>query len=93
MRLYQEMKERIVELTNSRFAIQVLDATFDKPIFQTSDFVTRTGIHKPTALNLLRQLKEAGILVELRPGSGRRPAVLCLARLLNSVEGKEVFGV
>lgn len=93
MRLYREMKEQVVELTNSRFAIQVIDALFDKPVFQASDFVHRTGIPKPTALSLLRQLKKADILMELRPGSGRRPAVLCFARLLNSAEGKEVFGV
>ena len=91
MGLYQEMKAQVAELTRSGYAIAVLDALFDKPLFQTSDFVTRTGIHKPTALGLLRQLKKAGILQEIRPASGRRPGILCFARLLDSAEGREVF--
>lgn len=51
----------------------------------------RTGIHKPTAIGLLRQLKSNDILKELRPGSGRRAAVLCFPALLNIAEGKTIL--
>lgn len=40
---------------------------------------------------LLRQMKEVGILRELQPGSGRRPATLCFPRLINLAEGREVL--
>ena len=71
--------------------IDPLDAIFSKPIFETTDFITRTGINKPTALGLLRQLKSNDILKELRPGSGRRAAVLCFPELLNIAEGKTIL--
>jgi len=85
------MKARIHKITHSQYVIHVLDALFDRPIFRTTDFVRTTGIHKPTAMGLLRQLKTTGILRELRPGSGRRPAVLCFSELINIAEGKNVL--
>jgi len=90
MSLYETMKERIHEITHSQYSIQVLDSIFNRPIFKTSNFVKETGIHKPTALGLLRQLKQAGILTELQNGSGRRPAVLCFPNLVNIAEGKSI---
>ncbi len=48
--LYECMKQRITELTRSQYAITVLDALFDRPIFQSGDFVQRSGIPKQTAL-------------------------------------------
>lgn len=48
-------------------------------------------IHKPTAMGLLRQLKSENILKELRPGSGRRAAVLCFPELLNITEGRKII--
>ena len=58
------------------------------PMERKTDFMKRTNIHKPTAMGLLRQLKGAGILKELRQGSGRRAAVLCFPELLNIAEGR-----
>jgi hypothetical protein len=42
-------------------------------------------------MGLLKQLKDAGILKELRAGSGRRPAVLSFPGLINIAEGKKVL--
>jgi Fic family protein len=91
MALYEEMKLRIAEVTHSRFAIQVLDALFDRPVFQASDFVQRTEIRRATALGLLRQLRENGVIAELRPGAGSRAGTLIFAKLLNIAEGRKVF--
>jgi len=91
MNLYEEMKESITSLTHSQYAVQVLDAIFDKPLFRTSDFVQRTSIHKATAMGLLRRLKDAEILREFLPASGRRAAVLFFPELLNIIEGKTLF--
>jgi hypothetical protein len=43
------------------------------------------------AARVLRQLRDAGILRELQPGSGRRAATLCFPRLINLAEGREVL--
>lgn len=89
--LYEEMKQKITETTHSQYSLQILDAIFDKPIFKTVDFMARTGITKQTGLKLLKQIKDAGIIQELKPASGRRPAVLAFGELINIVEGKNVF--
>jgi len=91
MTLYENMKQRIVELTRSQYAIAVLDALFDKPIFQSADFVQRSGIPKQSSLPFLRTLRDAGILQVLREASGRRSAVFAFRELLNCAEGREVF--
>jgi len=91
MVLYDTMKGQIHEITHSQYTVHLLDAIFDRPIFETTDLVKRTGIHKPTAMGLLRQLKGKNILKELRPGSGRRAAILCFPELLNIAEGKKIL--
>lgn len=89
--LYEEMKQSIYEATRSQFTVHVLDAIFDRPIFSTTDLIARTQIHKPTAMSLVRQLKAADILQELRAGAGRRASVLCFPRLLNIAEGRRIL--
>ena len=93
--LYEEMKLAIQAATHSQYTVHLLDAIFSKPIFRTSDLAQRLnsefGIHEKTAPALLRQLRDAGILREIRPASGRRPATLCFARLINLAEGRQVL--
>lgn len=90
-KLYEGMKQKIQGITHSQHTMQVLDQIFNRPTFKTSDFIEETKIQKATAMTLLRQLKEAEILKEIRPNSGRRPAVLCFPDLLNVAEGKLVL--
>jgi len=91
MTLYVDMKRRITELTRSQHAMAVLDALFDRPIFQSGDFVQRTGIPKQSALPFLRTLRDAGVLQVLRESSGRRSAVPAFRDLLNCAEGREIL--
>ncbi len=95
MALYDAMKQRIHEITHSQYSVYLLDELFSRPIFKTTDLINRFseqyGIHEKTTPALLRQLKEAGVLLELQPGSGRRAAVLCFPELLNLAEGREIF--
>ena len=88
--LYNEMKRVIHEITHSQYSVHLLDAVFAHPIFETTSLIKKTGIHKPTAIGLLKQLKDAAILKELRPGSGRRPAILSFPKLINIAEGKKI---
>lgn len=89
--LYNEMKQRVTELTHSQYSLAILDAIFDRPIFQAADFITRSQIPKPTAVTVLRKLKDAGILVAIREASGSRPAVLAFCELVNQAEGRKVL--
>lgn len=93
--LYEEMKLAIQAATHSQYTVHVLDAIFSKPVFRSSDLAQQLfkefGIHEKTTPGLLRQMREAGILRELQPGSGRRPATFCFPRLINLAEGREVL--
>lgn len=89
--LYEHMKGQITELTRSPHAIAVLDTLFDRPIFQSSDFVERSNIPRPSALPFLRKLREAGILHVLREHRGQQPGVFAFRDLLNCAEGRDVL--
>jgi len=86
MALYERMKTEVPKATRSQYAIQAIDALFDRPVFQTSDFAARVGVSKSTAERILRQLREAGIVHALRPQLGRRAAVVVLTELVQIVE-------
>ena len=91
MALYDKMKHSITEVTHSQFSIRILDELFSNPIFRTTDFITKTGINKQTALSLIQKIKEAGHLTLLKEASGRRPAVFMFKELLNITEGKDML--
>jgi Fic family protein len=91
MALYEAMKEKIRDITHSQYSIQILDAIFERPIFQTSDFVRSTKIPKQTAMPLLRQLRDENILTVLRKSSGRRPGIFAFPELFNIAEGQKIF--
>lgn len=93
--LYEEMKQAIQAATHSQYTVHMLDAIFSRPVFRSSDLAQQLfrefGIHEKTTPGLLRQMKDAGILQELQPGRGQRPATLCFPKLINLAEGHEVF--
>ncbi|HAJ78969.1 MAG TPA: cell filamentation protein Fic [Fibrobacteres bacterium] len=91
MALYEDMKKRITEITRSQYAIKILDALFDYPVFSTSDFLRQTGIPKQTAMPLVQKIRDAHILKSLREASGTVPAILVFSDLLNIAEGKKVL--
>ena len=89
--LYDSMKQKIQNITHSQYTVNLLDALFSSPIFDTTALVQKTGIQKATAMRLLRKLKENKIIMELRPSSGRRLAILSFPELINITEGKKVL--
>ena len=91
LKLYREKKHWIMEKTRSQYAVRALDWFFNRPIFRTSDFVQTSDIPRPTANRIVAIAKEGGLLRELRPGRGRRAAVLAFPELLNIAEGEAVF--
>jgi Fic family protein len=91
LKAYAEKKAWIVQQTHSQHAVRALDWFFVRPVFRASDFVANAGIPKPTANRILRLSRDRGLLRELRPASGRRPATLAFVELLNIAEGRPVF--
>lgn len=90
--LYERLKAQSITLTRSEFAVPLLDRLFAQPVFASSALFGQPGLPtKPVVTKLLTQLREAGILKQLRPPSGRRAQVLALAELVNLCEGKRVL--
>lgn len=89
--LYEELKPRVVEWTRSQFAIHALDWIFGRPIFRSTDFLSASLIPDPSGRRLLNRFREQGLVQEVSPGSGRRPAVYIFPQLLNIAEGREAF--
>jgi len=92
MALYERLKEQVLDLTHSQFAVPLLDRLFDQPIVQTSDLAGHRSMpSRQMVMVMLKKLKTAGILKTVRAGRGRRAEVLVLPELLNLCEGKKVF--
>jgi Fic family protein len=90
--LYERLKERVIDLTHSQYAVPLLDQIFKRPIFRTSHI--NLGVRKPSRpalANLLRVLREEKILKVIREGAGRRPTTYAFAELINLCEGKQVI--
>lgn len=80
--LYNQKKEEIAQLTNSKYNIKVLDFIFSYPYFNTSQFIKQTKINDSTAKDILRKL--TGIVINLEEkGSGIRPNVYSFPQLLD----------
>jgi len=84
--LYEEMKTKIAQVTRSRFSIKALDAVFRNPVFRTTDFASRSGIPKRSALRILDLLREEGLLLTVKEGRGQQPSVLLFHPLIRVVE-------
>lgn len=86
--LYQVRKDWVVEQTRSQYAVRALDWMFVRPVFRSSDFASSVDIPGPTASRILRVVRDAGMLREVRQSSGRRPAVLAFTELLDIADGQ-----
>ena len=90
--LYARLKEQVLSLTRSRYAIPLLDHLFRQPIFAPSRLSELKGMpSKPMVMGLLRKLRGAGILAVLREARGRRSQILALTELVNLCEGREIL--
>jgi len=92
MNLYVRLKDRVIELTHSKFAVPMLDILFVRPVIRSSEFAEHKAMpSKPMIGSMLSALKKDGILKTIRPASGRRSEVLEFAQLINLAEGKKVI--
>lgn len=72
--LYELYKQRTTTAMHSEFAVAMVDAIFEWPIFSTTQMSRRPGMPSRSAvLALLDRMVEIGILRVLRPARGQRP--------------------
>lgn len=91
LKLYETMKTAVQQITRSQFSAAMVDGMFSLPVFNTKSLEQTTGIPKQTLLLMVRQLRDANILLTLREGAGRRSAIHAFPELINITEGREVF--
>lgn len=91
LKLYETKKAQVVEITHSQYAIHTLDYIFSRPIFKSTDFTGNKEIPAPTAKRIITLLRDNGMLITIREGSGRRASIYAFKELINVAEGKKVF--
>ena len=89
LNLYDEMKESVLEVTGSQYAIKALDAIFDKPVFRRSDFIERTEIPSTSAKRILNDMLEDEILITRKEAKGRQPALLQFDEMVQIVDRRK----
>jgi Fic family protein len=91
LELYARLKQQTLSLTHSQYAVPLLDHLFRQPIFAPSNLLDLEDMpSKPMVMQLLRRLRDAGILAVLREARGRRGQMLALSELVNLSEGRKV---
>ena len=91
--LYDKMKQEVPKIIRSQYGIQAIDALFDRPIFQSADFIRRSQIPKESAIRILNALKKTELIRDIRPGKGRRAALRIFPELIKITErGVELKG-
>ena len=74
--LYDSKKSQISKLLHTDKGIYFLDMLFDSPVFRANEVHQKLHIQRQRAAQYIRTLKNAGVITELRPPSGRRPALM-----------------
>ena len=74
--LYERKKRQITELLHTDKGIYILDMLFDSPVFRANELHKKLNIQRQRAAQYIRTLKDAGVITELRPARGRKPALL-----------------
>ncbi len=86
--LYKEMKINIPEIVHSEYSVQVIDAIFMRPVFNTPSFYKSLDINRMTAQRILDELTKNDILIMVSEGKTRRPAVYSFPKLLEITRQK-----
>jgi Fic family protein len=80
--LYDQKKHEISALLRSNKSGDILDMLFDTPYFFGAQLHKRLDIQRPRAATYIQKLIREKIIIERRPSSGRRSALLAFADLL-----------
>ena len=86
--LYNKIKHQAIEITQSKYVLQVVDVLFEKPILTSGDVMQRNEvIDNPTSLRILNKFADNNILKK-NEGSGTKPSSYQFTELLNIIENK-----
>lgn len=93
MAIYEDMKSRFVDITRSRFAVPVLDAIFEKPVFSRAHIQRALNQMErppsaPTVGSLLNKLVQNNVLQVGRAGHGRRTTIYVFGELMELLDGE-----
>lgn len=88
-KLYETLKHTIQQVTKTKNSIQIQDFLFSKIMFQTPDFTEASGLSKPHAARVLKNLMQHGIVKNISPAKGRRPAIYGFIGLMAIIESQE----
>lgn len=84
--LYDEMKNKFIQVTKSQYSATALDALFTKPIISSAQFVVDAKIDsRVTANRILQKLTAENILEIIKEGKGNQPSTYAFKELLNIV--------
>lgn len=85
--LYEEMKVRFREELSSQWSVEALDFMFANPTFRNNKFTSTKTIPPHVAMTMTRKLRDAGLIIQVAPSSGRRPAMYAFKPLIDIVRG------
>ncbi len=88
LRLYDEMKIRLVEVTRSKYSIILQDFIFRNPVFRNAGLAEQAGIPVPTAKRILAELRNQGILTEVLAARGRQSSICAFLPLLEIIRDR-----
>lgn len=83
LKLYNNLKEQVVDIPTPKNAIKVLDFLFSMPLFDSVDFIRETKIHKMAALRILNFLLKKNILID---NGKQRGKIYFFVNLINIVK-------
>ncbi|MFP4357592.1 MAG: Fic family protein [Puniceicoccaceae bacterium] len=88
--LYEQRKKWFQAKTHSQYGVAILDFIFSQPIFRATDLGKPHGAPSATPKRILQQIRDE-LLFEMRPVSGRTPAIFAYQELINLAERREIF--
>ncbi|MEG2236577.1 MAG: Fic family protein [Akkermansia sp.] len=91
--LYESLRSDFRSATHSTYSQLLLDCIFETPIFTKPQIISlmkeqESSCQDVTVRNLLNQIVGAGLVSLMSEGSGRKPAVFDLKKLINIASGR-----
>jgi Fic family protein len=82
--LFNEIDEQLHATLRSDHLDRAIEVIFEQPIFTTTDFAQALNLadSRQTAIGLLNNFKDEGVVETVYKSAGRRPETLALTRLL-----------
>jgi Fic family protein len=84
--LHNSLKQKIRDITNSKYTLEILDFLFEKPVFSTKNFRDALGAKPPVIKRNLDKLLKNNIIEMTERGTGTRPSLYRFSALFRISE-------